>query len=269
MSAVSIREQELSSPFFTAAHAHLALTGATGWGFDMRWLGAVSLGSTLTVDGNTLLSGTLAVVGTAEMRSGLTVYTAAGSEATLKLKYNAAGGFVGLGASNSATPDLIMTNNAAAQLMRVLTGGSVVVGTGTSVPTYAGLTVQSGSTDAIALTQAGNVRILTNGAGLYIANSGGTSKAMAVLTGSNVATFGTDVAATLQGTTTKVTGTTSAEIQYSGTTRYKVDTTGHSWFGAATAAQQTVTGARGGNVALANLLTALVNYGLIVDSTTA
>lgn len=39
-------------------------------------------------------------------------------------------------------------------------------------------------------------------------------------------------------------------------------------FGTAAIAQQTVTGSRGGNAALADLLTKLANYGLIVDSTT-
>lgn len=39
-------------------------------------------------------------------------------------------------------------------------------------------------------------------------------------------------------------------------------------FGTAVTTQQTVTGAKGGNVALTNLLTALAAYGLIVDSTT-
>lgn len=38
-------------------------------------------------------------------------------------------------------------------------------------------------------------------------------------------------------------------------------------FGTAPVAQQTITGSRGGNVALANLLTGLANYGLIIDST--
>jgi len=46
---------------------------------------------------------------------------------------------------------------------------------------------------------------------------------------------------------------------------------GSNWgmFGTAPTTQQTVTGSRGGNAALANLLTALANYGAIVDSTTA
>jgi len=40
------------------------------------------------------------------------------------------------------------------------------------------------------------------------------------------------------------------------------------FFGTAPAAQQTVTGSRGANAALASLLTALANYGIIVDSST-
>lgn len=42
-----------------------------------------------------------------------------------------------------------------------------------------------------------------------------------------------------------------------------------SFFGGSVAAKQTVTGSRGGNAALANLLTALAAYGLITDSTSA
>lgn len=40
------------------------------------------------------------------------------------------------------------------------------------------------------------------------------------------------------------------------------------FLGSAASAKQTITGAKGGNVALTNLLTALANYGLITDSTT-
>jgi hypothetical protein len=41
------------------------------------------------------------------------------------------------------------------------------------------------------------------------------------------------------------------------------------FFGAAAAVKQTVTGSRGGNAALASLLTKLSTYGLITDSSTA
>lgn len=45
--------------------------------------------------------------------------------------------------------------------------------------------------------------------------------------------------------------------------------TGIGFFGGAQATKQTVTGSRGGNAALASLLTALAAYGIITDSTTA
>ena len=56
-----------------------------------------------------------------------------------------------------------------------------------------------------------------------------------------------------------------------GTTRHVIDpaanTTG--WYGASPVGRQTVTGSRGGNAALASLLTALANLGWITDNTTA
>jgi hypothetical protein len=48
----------------------------------------------------------------------------------------------------------------------------------------------------------------------------------------------------------------------------RLDTTGIGFYNHASAAQQTVTGSRGANAALASLLTALAAYGLIVDTTT-
>lgn len=51
--------------------------------------------------------------------------------------------------------------------------------------------------------------------------------------------------------------------------KVSVDTTGISFFAAGTAAKQTVTGSRGGNAALASLLTALAAYGLLTDSSSA
>ena len=53
------------------------------------------------------------------------------------------------------------------------------------------------------------------------------------------------------------------------TSRIKVDGTGIGFFATAPAAKQTVTGSRGGNAALASLLTALATQGLITNSSTA
>jgi hypothetical protein len=50
--------------------------------------------------------------------------------------------------------------------------------------------------------------------------------------------------------------------------KFQADGTGLGFFGAATVAQPTVTGSRGGNAALTSLLTALSTLGLLVDSTT-
>ncbi|OFV99015.1 MAG: hypothetical protein A3H28_07995 [Acidobacteria bacterium RIFCSPLOWO2_02_FULL_61_28] len=47
----------------------------------------------------------------------------------------------------------------------------------------------------------------------------------------------------------------------------EIDATNLGFYGTTPVAQQTVTGSKGGNVALANLLTALANLGLIVDGT--
>ena len=54
----------------------------------------------------------------------------------------------------------------------------------------------------------------------------------------------------------------------SGAERMAVDGTGLSFFGSAPVAKQNITGSRGGNVALADLLTKLALTGLITDSTT-
>jgi hypothetical protein len=50
-------------------------------------------------------------------------------------------------------------------------------------------------------------------------------------------------------------------------TRLQLDSNGIAFFGTATAPKQTVTGSRGGNAALANLLSALDAYGLVTDAT--
>jgi hypothetical protein len=54
-----------------------------------------------------------------------------------------------------------------------------------------------------------------------------------------------------------------------GISRVKVNDTGIGFYAAAPVAQATVTGSRGGNAALADLLTKLANLGLIVDGTSA
>ena len=66
----------------------------------------------------------------------------------------------------------------------------------------------------------------------------------------------------------ELTGNTTAGASYGGTAsgRTVVGPEGVGFFGATPAAKQTVTGSRGGNAALASLLTGLANLGLITDS---
>jgi hypothetical protein len=61
----------------------------------------------------------------------------------------------------------------------------------------------------------------------------------------------------------------SVDLKPSGTSKLAVNTTGLGFFATSPIAKPTVTGSRGGNAALASLLTALANYGLITNSTSA
>ncbi|NUQ76102.1 MAG: hypothetical protein HUU21_21390 [Polyangiaceae bacterium] len=58
----------------------------------------------------------------------------------------------------------------------------------------------------------------------------------------------------------------SITLQYTTTKRIEVNATGIGFFAANPVAKPTVTGSRGGNAALASLLTALATLGLITDS---
>jgi hypothetical protein len=62
-------------------------------------------------------------------------------------------------------------------------------------------------------------------------------------------------------------GAAGVTIQANSTTRIAVDGTGIGFFATAPVAKPTVTGSRGGNAALADLLTKLASLGLITDST--
>lgn len=61
----------------------------------------------------------------------------------------------------------------------------------------------------------------------------------------------------------------SFDLQTNGTSRIKINGTGIGFFAATPAAKPAVTGSRGGNAALASLLTALATLGLITDSSSA
>ena len=63
-------------------------------------------------------------------------------------------------------------------------------------------------------------------------------------------------------------GTGGVRIQDgAGANKVRVNTTGIGFFGANPAAKPTITGAKDGNAALASLITALAQLGLVTDST--
>lgn len=59
---------------------------------------------------------------------------------------------------------------------------------------------------------------------------------------------------------------TSLALQYNGTSRIAIDSTGIGFFATAPAAKPTVTGSKGANAALTSLLTGLAGLGLLTDS---
>lgn len=70
------------------------------------------------------------------------------------------------------------------------------------------------------------------------------------------------------GATGAVVNADYVQLKSAGTVRFSVDTTGLGFYGTAPIAKPTIVGAKGGNVALANLLTELANLGLLIDLTT-
>jgi hypothetical protein len=63
-------------------------------------------------------------------------------------------------------------------------------------------------------------------------------------------------------------GGQTCRILVGNSTRFTADATGIGFYAAAGVAQQTITGSKGANAALASLMTALAALGLVVDSTT-
>ena len=104
---------------------------------------------------------------------------------------------------------------------------------------------------------------LGNNQAYRMLDSGAVIRNLATLTASDTVTLGYSAAVQ-----TDVDGAI-VRIRAGTTTRIRVDSTGIGLFGATPIAQPTVSGSRGGNAALADLLTELDNLGLINDTTTA
>lgn len=96
----------------------------------------------------------------------------------------------------------------------------------------------------------------------YRASDGTTQRNLAKYDSGGVAQFAEN------GATGAVVDAGYVQLKYNGTVRFSVDTTGIGFYGTTPVAKPNVVGAKGGNVALANLMTALAGMGLVIDSTT-
>lgn len=142
--------------------------------------------------------------------------------------------------------------------LKITSSGSVLIGRSSGLTGAGDLDVNG------AFRVAGNVTM--SGGGLTI-SSGGISALSGTINGGNLSTpgsLGTGGNATIGGNllvTGNILGTGGLPPRLSG---------GAAWFaGAGYTTRPTVPGSRGGNVALANLLTVLDSYGLIFNSTTS
>jgi len=144
-----------------------------------------------------------------------------------------------------------------AVLSRIDNAGAFRGGTGTT-----GTTGGAGASVTLA-GGTGGAGSTTNGAGGAITISGGA-------VGGGAGTGGSSGSVAIKAGNPGTGSGGSVQIQNSsGLARIQVNDIGIGFFGGTTTAKPTVTGSRGGNAALASLLTALATLGLLTDSTTA
>lgn len=202
----------------------------------------------------------------------------------------------GLKVSASANPDLMLHNDADAQVVRFMDSGLVVVGTATAAVGTAG--AGDVQLNDLWLTDGANYRrLLANGTSFQISANASSSIHLTIASDGRltVPLLTVDSGATVSAGGISVTGAStfansvtvsSGGIGVTGSSTFNSGvsvagglavTTGAvtfpntslGFFGGGAATQQAVGGSRGGNVALLSLLNALSAYGLIFDTTTA
>ena len=107
---------------------------------------------------------------------------------------------------------------------------------------------------------------------LAVDNVDGTASDAVLLLRGNASQSGNYLTTQTSGGSALTTIGTNGELtvrQGTSTVRLQTNSTGIGFFGVTPVARPNVTGSRGGNAALASLLTSLANLGLITDSTTA
>lgn len=134
--------------------------------------------------------------------------------------------------------------------------------------TSAGLTISTITSGDLALVSAGALNATGVGASTFSFSGGAfILQATGVNLGIRTVTSGALAITSAGGVT--ISAAATGTLSYSATARFAWDGTGLAFYGAGTVAQQTVTGSRGGNAALADLLIKLANTGLLVDGTSA
>lgn len=202
-------------------------------------------------------------------------YAAGSAPSTQKLAVKGDATATAIGAANTATAQGSHTGVSSA-----LSGTVSAAADRTAIGVSSSVTVTRASGAANAINKAGlftasggqiNVALETTTGDIYLATTSGNvgiGFASAAALGAKL-----DITGTL-----KVSGaaTLSSTLDVTGTTTLKgtavvCDGTGDTlkFYGGTGATQQTVTGSRGGNAALADLLTKLATLGLIVDGTSA
>lgn len=182
-----------------------------------------------------------------------------GNDQALFLRHNngAVGSFT-LGATNSATPDLIFKNNAGTQIARLLTAGGAIVGTSTAFVGAEKLLVNGGALLQGATTVSTGGLTVTAG-GLTVSAGSSTFAASVTVSSGGIGVTGSSVfnsGVTVLNGINVTTGNAS------------FPNTGIGFFGTSPIVKPTVTGAKAGNAALTSLMTTLANLGLLTDSTT-
>lgn len=235
--------------------------------------GAVTFGTTLNVTGLTTSagltsSGDITLTGSgARFRADFTNATLTNRAMFVTSTANSDTNIIALPNGTGTTGSWIAANNSTVasgqgfQLRGTTTRhrlASVDLGAGSTLP----IGVYFGATQRFGFETDGSVVVSTNNVGYSGTESGGTVRNLAKVDGGNILQYG------VSGATGSVVEAAYVQLKSNGTVRFSVDTTGLGFFGTAPSAKAAVTGAKGGNVALANLLTELAAKGLITDSTT-
>lgn len=257
----------------------LGVTGVATHSSTTHMVGAVTMdaaatvGTTLGVTGAAAFSSTLHVVGAATFDSTLnfggkaSASFALASDAALSVTNTsstsataisaAATGTGGVGLSVSGAFGVIINTGGL-----FVTAGGATITAGGLVVTAGGATISAGGLSVVgSITGDTNVILANTGGatpGYGVKDTGGTARNIGRINSSDNMVIGD---AGLSGTMVLRAATTGVQL---GEAAAKV-----SIYGATPVAKQTVTGSRGGNAALADLLTKLATWGAITDGTTA